>query len=147
MVVFVLAFQRSRNEFNEWNSQDIYIYESSSLPQILQSKDKTYQFSGLFWVISIHSRSWSYILVYQLEDLLDRNSVDVDWRRSFYLNLIAHTSFSVTVAICRYVSLRFSRSTYLSFQYKHLILLLCVFCFASFFKWSSPFPCLLHFSW
>ncbi|PSR99930.1 Protein of unknown function DUF2045 protein [Actinidia chinensis var. chinensis] len=42
----------------------------------------------------------------KLEDLLDRNSVDVDWRRSFYLNLIAHTSFSVTVAICSHQALR-----------------------------------------
>jgi hypothetical protein len=25
----------------------------------------------------------------------------VDWRRSFYLNLIAHTTFALTVAVCR----------------------------------------------
>ncbi|KAA8528442.1 hypothetical protein F0562_035797 [Nyssa sinensis] len=36
----------------------------------------------------------------KLDNLVDQNSVDVDWKRSFYLNLIAHTSFSVTVAIC-----------------------------------------------
>lgn len=30
----------------------------------------------------------------------------VDWRRSLYLNLIAHTSYSVTVAICSYKSLQ-----------------------------------------
>ncbi|XP_029125131.1 uncharacterized protein LOC109788673 isoform X1 [Cajanus cajan] len=36
----------------------------------------------------------------KLSDLVDETSIDVDWRRSFYLNLIAHTSFSVTVAIC-----------------------------------------------
>ncbi|XP_073020766.1 uncharacterized protein [Primulina eburnea] len=36
----------------------------------------------------------------KLDELLGENSEDVDWRRSFYLNLIAHTSFSVTVAIC-----------------------------------------------
>ncbi|XP_017419738.1 uncharacterized protein LOC108329881 isoform X2 [Vigna angularis] len=36
----------------------------------------------------------------KLQDLVDETSIDVDWRRSFYLNLIAHTSFSVTVAIC-----------------------------------------------
>ncbi|XP_075485039.1 uncharacterized protein LOC142524814 isoform X2 [Primulina tabacum] len=36
----------------------------------------------------------------KLDELLGQNSEDVDWRRSFYLNLIAHTSFSVTVAIC-----------------------------------------------
>ncbi|KZV54523.1 kinesin-related protein 11 [Dorcoceras hygrometricum] len=40
------------------------------------------------------------LLCTQLDELLGDNSVDVDWRRSFYLNLIAHTSFSVTVAIC-----------------------------------------------
>ncbi|KAK6160586.1 hypothetical protein DH2020_003967 [Rehmannia glutinosa] len=37
----------------------------------------------------------------KLEDLVGENSIIIDWRRSFYLNLIAHTSFSVTVAICR----------------------------------------------
>ncbi|CAA3022906.1 Hypothetical predicted protein [Olea europaea subsp. europaea] len=36
----------------------------------------------------------------KLDDLVGENSINVDWRRSFYLNLIAHTSFSVTVAIC-----------------------------------------------
>ncbi|KAI4316590.1 hypothetical protein L6164_024559 [Bauhinia variegata] len=36
----------------------------------------------------------------KLDMLIDETSVDADWRRSFYLNLIAHTSFSVTVAIC-----------------------------------------------
>ncbi|XP_073306586.1 uncharacterized protein [Primulina huaijiensis] len=36
----------------------------------------------------------------KLDELLGENSEDLDWRRSFYLNLIAHTSFSVTVAIC-----------------------------------------------
>ncbi|KAF5942792.1 hypothetical protein HYC85_020434 [Camellia sinensis] len=50
-------------------------------------------------------------MVFELEgkwfnDLVDKNSVDVDWRRSFYLNLIAHTSFSVTVAICSHQVLR-----------------------------------------
>ncbi|CAL0305780.1 unnamed protein product [Lupinus luteus] len=38
----------------------------------------------------------------ELSNLVDETSVHVDWRRSFYLNLIAHTSFSVTVAICSY---------------------------------------------
>ncbi|XP_059631166.1 uncharacterized protein LOC132274036 isoform X3 [Cornus florida] len=42
----------------------------------------------------------------KLDKLVDENSVDVDWRRSFYLNLIAHTSFSVTVAICSHQVLR-----------------------------------------
>ncbi|XP_009786789.1 uncharacterized protein LOC107795629 isoform X2 [Nicotiana tabacum] len=36
----------------------------------------------------------------KLDDLTGASSSDVDWRRSFYLNLIAQTSFSVTVAIC-----------------------------------------------
>ncbi|XP_052298440.1 uncharacterized protein LOC102625521 isoform X3 [Citrus sinensis] len=31
---------------------------------------------------------------------------EVDWRRSFYLNMIAHTAFSVTVAICSHQVLR-----------------------------------------
>eukprot|EP00257_Ricinus_communis_P026086 XP_025013500.1 uncharacterized protein LOC8265261 isoform X2 [Ricinus communis] len=41
----------------------------------------------------------------KLESLISDNS-EVDWRRSFYLNLIAHTSFSVTVAICSHQALR-----------------------------------------
>ncbi|XP_016553096.1 uncharacterized protein KIAA0930 homolog isoform X2 [Capsicum annuum] len=36
----------------------------------------------------------------KLDDLIGTSASDVDWRRSFYLNLIAQTSFSVTVAIC-----------------------------------------------
>lgn len=39
--------------------------------------------------------------VNQLDQLLGESLSEVDWRRSFYLNMIAHTSFSVTVAICR----------------------------------------------
>ncbi|XP_019258600.1 PREDICTED: uncharacterized protein KIAA0930 homolog isoform X2 [Nicotiana attenuata] len=35
----------------------------------------------------------------KLDDLIGGNSSDVDWRRSFYLNLISQTSFSVTVTI------------------------------------------------
>ncbi|CAK9143585.1 unnamed protein product [Ilex paraguariensis] len=42
----------------------------------------------------------------KLDNLFSESSVDVDWRRSFYLNLIAHTSFSVTVAICSHQVLR-----------------------------------------
>ncbi|KAI3465240.1 hypothetical protein Pfo_021903 [Paulownia fortunei] len=42
----------------------------------------------------------------QLDDLVGENSIIIDWRRSFYLNLIAHTSFSVTVAICSHQVLR-----------------------------------------
>ncbi|KAI8550109.1 hypothetical protein RHMOL_Rhmol06G0078900 [Rhododendron molle] len=42
----------------------------------------------------------------KLNVLVDKNSVDVDWRRSFYLNLIAHTMFSVTVAICSHQVLK-----------------------------------------
>ncbi|KAF3330999.1 hypothetical protein FCM35_KLT04353 [Carex littledalei] len=37
-----------------------------------------------------------------LERVVGANMSEVDWARTFYLNLIAHTSFSVTVAICRY---------------------------------------------
>lgn len=39
----------------------------------------------------------------QLEKVAGENYAEVDWRRSFYLNFIAHTSFTVTVAICRLV--------------------------------------------
>ncbi|GFQ06195.1 hypothetical protein PHJA_002763500 [Phtheirospermum japonicum] len=42
----------------------------------------------------------------KLDDLVGENSIIIDWRRSFYLNLIAHTSFSVTVAICSHQVLR-----------------------------------------
>ncbi|KAF2912340.1 hypothetical protein DAI22_10g001400 [Oryza sativa Japonica Group] len=35
-----------------------------------------------------------------LEKISNINSAGVDWERSFYLNLIAHTSYTVTVAIC-----------------------------------------------
>ncbi|XP_051123671.1 uncharacterized protein LOC127246385 isoform X2 [Andrographis paniculata] len=36
----------------------------------------------------------------KLDELVGEISTSIDWRRSFYLNLIAHTAFSVTVAIC-----------------------------------------------
>ncbi|XP_062163910.1 uncharacterized protein LOC133870724 [Alnus glutinosa] len=42
----------------------------------------------------------------KLDTLVGESSVDVDWRRSFYLNFIAHTSFTVTVAICSHQELR-----------------------------------------
>ncbi|KAG6703465.1 hypothetical protein I3842_07G086100 [Carya illinoinensis] len=42
----------------------------------------------------------------ELDTLVGKSSVEVDWRRSFYLNLIAHTSFTVTVAICSHQDLR-----------------------------------------
>ncbi|KAK3131791.1 hypothetical protein QOZ80_6AG0511530 [Eleusine coracana subsp. coracana] len=35
-----------------------------------------------------------------LDNVINANSVEVDWERSFYLTLIAHTSYTVTVAIC-----------------------------------------------
>ncbi|XP_078177527.1 CW7 isoform X2 [Carex rostrata] len=41
-----------------------------------------------------------------LERVVGTNMSDVDWARTFYLNLIAHTSFSVTVAICSIQALR-----------------------------------------
>ncbi|KAG2538941.1 uncharacterized protein KIAA0930 homolog isoform X2 [Panicum virgatum] len=34
-----------------------------------------------------------------LEKVINSNTAEVDWERSFYLNLIAHTSYTVTVAI------------------------------------------------
>ncbi|CAN6294081.1 unnamed protein product [Urochloa humidicola] len=34
-----------------------------------------------------------------LEKVINVNTAEVDWERSFYLNLIAHTSYTVTVAI------------------------------------------------
>ncbi|KAK7271424.1 hypothetical protein RJT34_27309 [Clitoria ternatea] len=57
----------------------------------------------------------------KLSDLVDQTSVNVDWRRSFYLNLIAHTSFSVTVAICSHqvlINHRAGQDTPLSPIYK-----------------------------
>lgn len=42
----------------------------------------------------------------KLDKLVGESWVEVDWRRSFYLNLIAHTSFTVTVAICSQQVLR-----------------------------------------
>ncbi|XP_071711169.1 uncharacterized protein [Rutidosis leptorrhynchoides] len=42
----------------------------------------------------------------KLDELVGESSVIVDWRRSLYLNLIAHTSYSVTVAICSHQSLQ-----------------------------------------
>lgn len=41
-------------------------------------------------------------LVKQLDKVISANTAEVDWERSFYLNLIAHTSYTVTVAICGY---------------------------------------------
>ncbi|KAG8095571.1 hypothetical protein GUJ93_ZPchr0012g19210 [Zizania palustris] len=41
-----------------------------------------------------------------LERVITINSAEVDWERSFYLNLIAHTSYTVSVAICRLYHLR-----------------------------------------
>lgn len=42
-----------------------------------------------------------HLCVKQLEKVIGENAAEVDWQRSFFLNLIAHTSYSVTVAICR----------------------------------------------
>ncbi|TYH17874.1 hypothetical protein ES288_A05G225800v1 [Gossypium darwinii] len=36
----------------------------------------------------------------ELDKLVGESFSEVDWRRSFYLNMIAHISYSVTVAIC-----------------------------------------------
>lgn len=37
----------------------------------------------------------------QLEKVIGDSAKEVDWHHSFYLNLIAHTSYTLTVAICR----------------------------------------------
>ncbi|KAK4787342.1 hypothetical protein SAY86_011175 [Trapa natans] len=42
----------------------------------------------------------------KMDKLVGEISDAVDWRRSFYLNLIAHTSYTVTVAICSHQDLR-----------------------------------------
>ncbi|KAG8494073.1 hypothetical protein CXB51_011584 [Gossypium anomalum] len=42
----------------------------------------------------------------ELDKLVGESFSEVDWRRSFYLNMIAHTSYSVTVAICSQQVLR-----------------------------------------
>ncbi|EPS64461.1 hypothetical protein M569_10317, partial [Genlisea aurea] len=36
----------------------------------------------------------------KLDELIGDNPISIDWRRSFFLNFIAHTCYSVTVAIC-----------------------------------------------
>ncbi|KAL8145345.1 hypothetical protein AgCh_003511 [Apium graveolens] len=41
----------------------------------------------------------------QMNNLVEKNAENVDWRCSFYLNLIAHSSFSVTVLICSHQAL------------------------------------------
>lgn len=42
----------------------------------------------------------------KLEKVLGDDPVHVDWRQSFYLNFIAHTSYTVTVVICSNQALR-----------------------------------------
>ncbi|KAK8958991.1 hypothetical protein KSP40_PGU003255 [Platanthera guangdongensis] len=42
----------------------------------------------------------------KLEKVLGDDPVHVDWRQSFYLNFVAHTSYTVTVAICSNQALR-----------------------------------------
>ncbi|CAM6106345.1 unnamed protein product [Calypogeia fissa] len=42
----------------------------------------------------------------ELEKVIGSNAWEVDWCRSFYLDLIAHTSFSLTIAICSRESLQ-----------------------------------------
>ncbi|BAF14099.1 uncharacterized protein [Oryza sativa Japonica Group] len=56
----------------------------------------------------------------KLEKITNINLADVNWERSFYLNLIAHTSYSVTVAICSIMDLcnRAEKSKPLSPVYK-----------------------------
>ncbi|XP_044435758.1 uncharacterized protein [Triticum aestivum] len=47
-----------------------------------------------------------YFMQQTLEKLINANSTEVDWERSFYLNLVAHTSYTVTVALCSISNLR-----------------------------------------
>ncbi|KMZ56027.1 putative Cw7 protein [Zostera marina] len=57
----------------------------------------------------------------KLENVVGQSALEVDWRRSFYLNLIAHTSFTVTIAICSAQSLdehQHGKDTSLSPLYK-----------------------------
>ncbi|KAG7588288.1 hypothetical protein ISN44_As07g006250 [Arabidopsis suecica] len=57
----------------------------------------------------------------KLDELLGESLAEVDWRKSFYLNMIAHTSFTVTVAICSNEALKTyqgSKDTKLSPIYK-----------------------------
>ncbi|XP_010548546.1 PREDICTED: uncharacterized protein KIAA0930 homolog isoform X2 [Tarenaya hassleriana] len=57
----------------------------------------------------------------KLDEILGESLPDVDWRKSFYLNMIAHTSFTVTVAICSHEALKSyqtDRDTSLSPVYK-----------------------------
>ncbi|OMO50944.1 hypothetical protein CCACVL1_30125 [Corchorus capsularis] len=42
----------------------------------------------------------------ELDKLVGESLSEVDWRRSFYLNMIAHTTYSVTVAICSHQALK-----------------------------------------
>ncbi|XP_022768615.1 uncharacterized protein KIAA0930 homolog isoform X2 [Durio zibethinus] len=42
----------------------------------------------------------------ELDKLVGESISEVDWRRSFYLNMVAHTSYTVTVAICSHDVLR-----------------------------------------
>ena len=42
----------------------------------------------------------------QIAIMLDGCATDsLDWRRSFYLNFICHTSYSLTLAVCRSVTI------------------------------------------
>ncbi|XP_009102913.1 uncharacterized protein KIAA0930 homolog isoform X2 [Brassica rapa] len=57
----------------------------------------------------------------KLDVLLGETLAEVDWRKSFYLNMVAHTSFTVTVAICSNEALKKyqgSKDTTLSPIYK-----------------------------
>ncbi|KAG2247318.1 hypothetical protein Bca52824_086946 [Brassica carinata] len=57
----------------------------------------------------------------KLDELLGESLAEVDWRKSFYLNMVAHTSFTVTVAICSNEALKKyqgSKDTTLSPIYK-----------------------------
>ncbi|XP_039069890.1 uncharacterized protein KIAA0930 homolog isoform X2 [Hibiscus syriacus] len=59
-------------------------------------KWREHDFNDKNGVVPYFVRRWAP----ELDKLVGENLSEVDWRRSFYLNMIAHTSYSVTVAIC-----------------------------------------------
>ncbi|KAL0307983.1 UNVERIFIED_CONTAM: hypothetical protein Sangu_3001800 [Sesamum angustifolium] len=90
-----LYFVRSRESRGREDDDLIFFVRKLNL-QAQKSSDNVESNSPYF------VRRWAP----KLDDLVGENSIYVDWRRSFYLNLIAHTSFSVTVAICSHQVLR-----------------------------------------
>lgn len=52
-------------------------------------------------------RRWSR----DLNAVVGETAADVDWRQSYYLNLICHTAYTLTVAVCSRQALEFHRKT------------------------------------